>query len=262
MPCEPDANASIRRRSVDALCCRMGYPDLLNTHCGENRMSRLAWPLRLSLLLIPLICGVAAQRLPAAANPRTADPGQGAVTDGAYVNAYFGLRYPLPPGWKAAPQPPPPSAGGYYVLSTPMPPPDAHATILIAAQDTFFAMPPVADAGEMTRNLVRSVSAGGKNPAAIRGAAPIVDSPGVPLSRMVLATNISCHVVIFTFSGADTERLTQLATSLNRLSLDQRTSVPDCVKGYATAQTIRRNVQPVFRGAAISQSACADHYWA
>ena len=92
-----------------------------------------------------------------------------------------------------------------------MPPPDAHATILIAAQDTFFAMPPVADAGEMTRNLVRSVSSSGENPAAITGAAAIaghsfltVDLLGVPLSRMVFATDIRCHVVIFTFTGADT----------------------------------------------------------
>ena len=78
-------------------------------------MSRRIWPLRLSLLSIALICGVAGQPL-RAADPRTADPEQGAVIDGAYVNAYFGLRYPLPPGWKAGPQPPRPSAGGYYVL--------------------------------------------------------------------------------------------------------------------------------------------------
>jgi len=102
-----------------------------------------------------------------AADRRTANPEQGAVIEGAYVNAYFGLRYPLPSGWKAGSQPPRPSAGGYYVLSTPRPPAGAEATILIAAQDTFFAMPPVADAGEMTRSLVRSVSASGENPAAI-----------------------------------------------------------------------------------------------
>jgi hypothetical protein len=74
-------------------------------------MSRPVWPLRLSLLSIALICGVAGQSL-RAADPRTANPEQGAVIDGAYVNAYFGLRYPLPSGWKADPQPPrrPPAA--------------------------------------------------------------------------------------------------------------------------------------------------------
>ncbi len=217
-------------------------------------MSRPVWPLRLSLLSIALICGVAGQPL-RAADPRTANPEQGAVIDGAYVNAYFGLRYPLPSGWKAGPQPPRPSAGGYYVLSTPRPPAGAEATILIAAQDTFFAMPPVANAGEMTRNLVRSVSASGENPAAITRAANIaghsfltVDLPGAPLSRMVLATDIRCHVVIFTFTGSDTERVKRLATSFDRLSLDQRKSFPHCIKDYATAQTIRRKVEPVPAG--------------
>ena len=217
-------------------------------------MSRPVWPLRLSLLSIALICGVAGQPL-RAADPRTANPEQGAVIDGAYVNAYFGLRSPLPPGWKAGPQPPGPSAVGYYVLTTPIPPPDAYATILIAAQDTFFAMPPVADAGEMTRNLVRSVSASGENPAAISGTVAIaghpfvkIRLPGTPLSRLAFATDIRCHVVIFIFTGSDTERVKQLAMSLNRLSLDQRKSVPDCIKGYATAQTIRRKVEPVPAG--------------
>jgi hypothetical protein len=214
-------------------------------------MSHRVWPLRLSLSSIALVCAVAGQPL-RAANFETANPEQGAVIDGAYVNAYFGLRYTMPPGWKAGPQPPPPSAGGYYVLGTPMPPPGAKATILIAAQDTFFAMPPLADAGEMTRNLAQSVSNGSENAAAMRGAATIaghsfltLDLPGVPLSRMVLATDIRCHVVIFTFTGADRGRLRQLAASLNRLSLDQDRSVPDCVKDYATAQTIRRKVEPV-----------------
>ena len=156
-------------------------------------MSRPVWPLRLSLLSIALICGVAGQPL-RAADPRTANPEQGAVIDGAYVNAYFGLRYPLPPGWKAGPQPQPPSAGGYYVLSTPRPPRDAQATILIAAQDTFFAMPPVAHAGEMTRNLVRSASAGGENAAAMRGAAIIAGlRPCATFSMMLFVRRCSTN---------------------------------------------------------------------
>ncbi len=207
--------------------------------------------LRQSLMSIVLACGVAVQ--PArAADRANADPEQGAVTGDAYVNPYFGLRYPLPPGWTAGPQPPRPSAAGYYVLSTPVPPPDVRATVLIAAQDRFFAAPPIADAGEMTRNLVRSISAAGANPAAVTGAVTIagrsfarVDLPGSPLSRVVLATDIRCHVVVFTFAGVERESLRQLAASLDRLSLDHGRSVPECIKGYATAETIRRKVEPV-----------------
>jgi hypothetical protein len=207
--------------------------------------------LRQSLLSIVLACGVAVQ--PArAADRANADPEQGAVTGDAYVNPYFGLRYPLPPGWTAGPQPPRPSAAGYYVLSTPVPPPDVKATVLIAAQDKFFATPPIADAGEMTRSLVRSISAAGVSPAVEAGAMTIaghrfarIDLPGSPLSRVVLATDIRCHVVVFTFAGVEREPLRRLAATLDRLSLDHGRSVPECIKGYATAETIRRKVEPV-----------------
>jgi hypothetical protein len=217
-------------------------------------MSRPAWPRWLSLLSTVLVCGIAVQP-GRAADPATADPDQGAVADGAYVNPYFGLRYPLPPGWKAGPQPPRPSAGGYYVLSTPLPPADAKATVLIAAQDIFFAAPPIADASEMARDLVRSVSAGAGNPAAIPGTVAIaghsfvkIRLPGTPLSRLAFATDIRCHVVIFSFTGVEPGSLQQLAASLRRLSFDHAPAAPECIKGYATTQTIRREIEPAPAG--------------
>jgi hypothetical protein len=216
-------------------------------------MSRRGRPLPLLLLSTTLACGAAIQ--PLRAGRATADPEQGAVTNKVYVNPYFGMRYPLPPGWNAGPQPPRPSAGGYYVLSTPTPPPDTQATILIAAQDAFFAAPPIADADEMRRNLVRSISADGENAAPISGTVEIagrpfvkIEIPGTPLSRLVFATDIRCHVVIFSFGGAQPGRLQQLAASLHRLSLDQGASAPDCVRNYATARTIRHKVEPASAG--------------
>lgn len=60
------------------------------------------------------------------------------MIDGVYANPYFAVRYPLPAGWKDGPEPPRRSYDGYYVLDTPVPPEDVKATILIAAQDSFF----------------------------------------------------------------------------------------------------------------------------
>lgn len=212
---------------------------------------------RMLLLLLAIAC-IAATAMPdlraaglPASDPRAATPDQGGVTNGAYVNAYFGIRYPLPPGWGAGPAPPRPSAGGYYVLSTPTPPHDAKATILIAAQDTFFSVPPIADAGNMPRELARSVSAGKNEPIASRAATIAgrqfvrIDLPGVPLSRIVYATDIRCHIVIFTFAGVEPGRLAQLSGSLGHLSFAQERSVPHCINGYATARTLRHRVEPV-----------------
>jgi hypothetical protein len=107
----------------------------------------------------------------------------------------------------------------------------------------------------MARDLARSASARAESVAAIRSTVAIagrrfakIDLPDTPLSRVVFATDIRCHVVIFSFAGGHPDRLRQLAASLNRLSLDHAPSVPDCVKGYATPQTIERKIGPVPAG--------------
>ncbi len=213
-------------------------------------MTRRSW--RTALVLLT----AASLRSPGAiaAEPANIDPEGGTIVDGVYVNPYFGLRYPLPHGWQAGPQPPRPSYTGYYVLSAPSAPQDAKATILIAAQDTFFATPPIANASAMMLSLARSVP--GSEPSAAQPAAVTIaghafvriDLPGTPLSRIVLATDIRCHVVIFTFTGAEPEQLEALAASLDRLALREDPAAPNCVRGYVTAQTIRHKVEPIPAG--------------
>ncbi len=182
------------------------------------------------------------------------DPEQGPVVDGAYLNPYFGMRYPLPAGWKPGPQPARPSYGGYYVLSTPVPPRDTKATILIAAQDNFFADKPIGDAKAMLADLAHSVqerdnAKAETSTATIAGLAfARLDIEANPLSRIVFATNIRCHAVIFVFTSADHDRLTTLAASLNHLSLPSAPTALACVKDYATVQTIRRRVEPTMAG--------------
>ena len=189
-----------------------------------------------------------------ASDPADFDPEQGAVVDGVYVNPYFGVRYPLPAGWKPGPQPARASYGGYYVLSTPAPPEGVKATILIAAQDTFFADKPIADAEVTLANLARRVRQDDTvkdeiSSKTIAGHAfARLDIEASPLSRIVFAANIRCHVVIFVFTRADHDRLAQLAASLGHLSLPAAPAAPVCIKDYATAQTVRRRVDPIMAG--------------
>jgi Gram-negative bacterial TonB protein C-terminal len=189
-----------------------------------------------------------------AADPADFDPEQGAVVDGAYLNPYFGMRYPLPAGWKPGPQPARPSYGAYYVLSTPVPPKDMKATILIAAQDTFFADRPIGDAKAALADLAHSIQEDNTAEAGISSTTIAghtfarLDIEASPLSRAVFATNIRCHAVIFAFTSADRDRLAHLAASLGRLSLLAASTAPVCVKDYATTQTVRRRVEPIMVG--------------
>jgi hypothetical protein len=184
--------------------------------------------------------------------PIGANPGDGTVADGVYNNPYFGLRYPLPAGWTAGLQPPPPSYSGYYVLATPSPPADAKATILLAAQDEFFAAEPNAEA--LIRDLGQSFAGTGH-----AVAAPIsvtiaghrfrrLEIRGTPLSRIILATEIRCYLVLFVFAGTEPQRIEALADSIGRLSFSPGPAPTACRAGYATAQTIRHRVQPLPAG--------------
>ena len=204
-----------------------------------------------SRLFLTAALALSAQRAPAA----DANPEDGTLVDGVYANAYFALRWPLPVGWKAGLQPPRPSYSGYYVLNTPTPPAEVRATILVAAQDSFFAAEPQHDAAALAKELARWAEAADHRtiePTIVtiagRSFARIAIA-GDPLSRIVLATDIRCHVLIFTFTGAEPELLAKLAGSLEGLTLAAPAPpFPACVKGYATRQTILRRVEPVPAG--------------
>lgn len=217
------------------------------------------WRVGLVLLSLAVGCGLSVESS-RAADPRNADPEQGKVDGGAYVNQYFGLRYPLPPGWQAGPQPPRPSADGYYVLSTPTPPRATEATILVAAVDTLFSRPTITDAQGMARDLRGKVSAPGEAAATttvtIAGRSFVrVNLPGTPLSRLVFATDIRCHVVIFVFTSVEAADLRRLGATLQRLTIDRGTTAPICVRNYATAQTVLHQTDPIFGGTPFAKIA-------
>jgi hypothetical protein len=178
------------------------------------------------------------------------DPEDGEFANNIYISSYFGLRYPLADGWSPGLQPPPPSFAGYYVLATPLPPEHVKATMLIAAQDLFFTDEASPDAPrflqDLAQNLLGQNLGIGPTPVTIGGRVfQRLLIHETPLSRMVLAIEIRCHIVIFSFTGADFEVLETLAASLSRLSFEDGPAAPVCIKGYATAQTIRRRVDPL-----------------
>jgi hypothetical protein len=240
-------------------------------------MARVAPALSLSLALFSTaVTGVAHEAASEAAPPASiraalsvpdrsvSVPEDGQLSDGVYRNRYFDLAYPLPEGWKEGLQGPPPSYFGSYVLATPIQTGEPKATILIAAQDMFFAPPSMANATAMVDDL-RHATAESSGLKAQTGPRKVtiaghefarVDLRGPVLSRVVLATGIRCHIVSFTFASSDPQLLERLVASLDALSLPPEATatgtgasaagspVPVCIKGHARPETILHRVEP------------------
>ena len=169
------------------------------------------------------------------------NPEDGKVANGSYASDYFGLSYRLPTEWTAGLDGPAPSRSGYYVLGSWMPSRDPDATILIAAQDMFFAEKPDDDVQAMTIGFRQTISSIDgmtidREPAEIRigpHRGERVDFSGVGLYRSMVAVGIRCHVVTFNLTARDPESLARLARSLDSLDDGRkivRGAVPDCVK--------------------------------
>jgi Gram-negative bacterial TonB protein C-terminal len=184
-------------------------------------------------------------------------PENGKVLGGTYVNDYFDLSYPLPDGWTEGLPGPDPSDSGYYVLSSLNPQSELNATVLIAAQDMFFASKPHSDVAEMVRDLRRAMSEVDgmtidREPTEVKVADRVfqrVDFSGVGLYRATFTTEIRCHAVSFNLTARDPMLLADLALSLDKLSAagkrDSVSAVPYCVENYAVPENLLRRVEPV-----------------
>jgi hypothetical protein len=229
-------------------------------------MARVAPALSLSVALFGTAVAAVAQA--PASDRAAAVPEDGRLVDGVYRNRYFDLVYPLPEGWKEGLQGPPPSYSGSYVLAAPVQTGEPTATMLIGAQDMFFAPESMGNAMAMAEDLYhgaaeasgvkaetepRKVTIAGHNFAR-------VELRGRALSRVVIATGIRCHIVSFTFASTDPRLLEGLVASLDALSLPPEATatgsgtseagspVPVCIKGHATPETILHRVEPVATG--------------
>ena len=185
-------------------------------------------------------------------------PEGGGVSRGTYRNEYFGLVYPLPAGWVEDVKGPPPSATGYYALAAFRPQESLAATLLIAAQDNFFAKRRAASAADfldqMRRQLVPLFSAEPPLQITVAGQSfARLDYAGAGLHHVVLATEIRCHILVFSLTSANVERIEGLLASLDKITFSSGGSRrPICVPEYATGDNIIHRVEPAAAGPRFS----------
>jgi hypothetical protein len=210
--------------------------------------------------LVACLAGVGAAWRGGAMTAPLPNPEDGRITDGAYINKYFSLSYPLPAGWTAGMAGPAPSESGYYVLGTSVPKGELTGTILIAAQDMFFAARPQSGAAEMTADFRDAMSkVEGMTIEDAPAEAQIgghllhrVDFSGVGLHRAMFATEVRCHVVTLTMTARDAAQLATLARTVNNLSFaaatDSPSPAPLCIYNYAVAENLLHRIEPAAVG--------------
>jgi Gram-negative bacterial TonB protein C-terminal len=191
---------------------------------------------------------------------QSVNPDDGKVIDGVFVSDYFNLSYRLPEGWTEGLAGPDPSPSGYYVLGAWSPQHDFAGTVLVVAQDMFFAP----DSSDDVKNVVaefRQVMSAVDGMTIDREPAPVsvgghsgyrVDFSGVGLFRSMFAIEIRCHVVTFNLTSRDPELLASLARSLDNLDSVRKEEmsdpVPECLRDYSSENIVRR-VEPEGVGA-------------
>ncbi len=188
-------------------------------------------------------------------------PQDGKVLSGIYLNDYFDLSYPLPEGWTEGLRGPDPSDAGYYALSSFVPKSELNATILIAAQDMFFASKAYGNIAEMMGDFRQAMSEVDgmtidREPTEVKVADRLlyrVDFSGVGLYRATFTTEIRCHAVSFNLTSSDPELLANLAFSVDKLSSagkrDSGSAVPYCIENYGVPENLLRTVESTPVGA-------------
>lgn len=194
-------------------------------------------------------------------------PEGGNVINNVFSDQYFGMTYSLPPDWTEKYKGPPPSDSGRYVLAQ-IRPADTYkgpsrGSILITAQDMFFAPHPAANALELVNYEKDNLQADYKlelPPTQTRIAGRSFAlfaywSPVAQLHWYVLATQIRCHAVEIVLTSRDTKLLEGLMLDMEKMKLPAEASptakagggaVPVCIKDYARDENLIARVDPVF----------------
>ena len=202
-----------------------------------------------------------------AKDPNMPDPEDGKIGDGAYSSQYFGITYPLPPGWEGGLQGPKPSNQGVYVLAELRRRTDPKGSLLITAQDMLVAPRPVDTAKIFAAGFRKSQSEVpgmtiDREPTEVRIADHSfmrVDYSGVGLYRAWLAIDMRCHLVSFNFTATDPKALEDFVLSMEKVRLPAEastesdgagdgTTVPVCIKDYAKGGNVVQQVAPVPAG--------------
>jgi TonB-like protein len=184
---------------------------------------------------------------------QSANPEDGKVADGVFVSDYFDLSYRLPEGWSVGLAGPEPTQSGYYVLGTWAPKHDFVGTVLVVAQDMFFA-PESSEAKNVvaeSRQIMSAVDGmtidSEPAPVSVGGRLGYrIDFSGVGLFRSMIAIEIRCHVLTFNLTSRDPELLANLVRSLDNLASVRKMSdpIPECLRDYATSENVVHRVEP------------------
>jgi hypothetical protein len=194
-------------------------------------------------------------------------PEGGTVAKDVFSDPYFGITYALPLDWTQEYEGPPPSESGRYVLAQIGPPiakeGPTSASMLITAQDLFFAPLPVSNAQEFLHYIQDHLQADYKVEIAPT-LTKVSDhsfaffaywSPVAELHWYVLAIQIRCHVVQIVLTSRDTKLLDRLMLDLNKMKLPVEASatagngggpVPVCINDYAREENVIARVDPIF----------------
>jgi len=211
----------------------------------------------LASILASVLASLAWHPGSAAEMPR---PEDGLVADGFYANKYFDLSYPLPAEWTQDVAGPAPSAGGYYVLASLLPAGELTGTVLVAAQDQFFADSTLEDAATASREFAAAMAkvAGmqvDRPPVQVTLAGRSfirVDFSGVGLYRSTFFTQSRCHLVMFNLTANSPERLAALVPTLETIGVARvgAAALPDppCRRGHAVSANLVSKVDPPSQG--------------
>lgn len=211
-----------------------------------------------------------------ASDSTTPLPESAALTNNVFTDQYFGINYPLPPGWMQKFTPPPPSDTGGYVLAqlgrsgsfelgqSDSSKGEASGSIMFTAQDMFFTPLPVANARQFVNysknHLPEYYQVELKPTQTTVGGQPFMFfaywSPDAELHWYVLATQIRCHTVEIVLMSRNPKALQELVLDMsNKMKLPAEASstggtgggnVPVCIKDYAAGENVIERVEPVF----------------
>jgi hypothetical protein len=192
---------------------------------------------------------------------KPAEPESGGMKNGSYVNTYFDISYPLLSDWTEDIKGPVPSLNGYYVLTAMKPKGPLNGTVLITAQDSFFAPYPLTSAMDWVKRVEqRVISVHDTIDSAPREVQlsghqfTRLDYTGAGLHHNLFATEIRCHIVVFEITTRFSGILEKLSQQMNNLTYtglsnsQEGESSPLCIKGYATETNITHRVDPVQTG--------------
>lgn len=200
--------------------------------------------------------------VPSSSDPAVPAPESGNIAENVYSNKYFGISYPLPPGFFQKYSGPPPSDAGYYVLTELEPQKKfedaAPGSVLVSAQDLFFGLVPAESPlalVEFRRGKLGPYFKVERQPTEVKlGSHSFIRfdymSPAAGLHWYTLTTEVRCHAVQFQFTSRDPDLAESMVRQLAHAALappsPSGAGVPVCIKNYASGDKVLHRVDPVF----------------